>query len=258
MADNSAIEWCDATWNPITGCTPVSAGCANCYARRTAETRLRGRCGYPADEPFRVIFHPKRLDKPRQWREPRRIFVCSMGDLFHPNVQSRHRAAVLKVIEECPRHTFMLLTKRPLGLPVKWPWMKVDGSSTGAYPPNVWVGVTVEDEDSLWRVQYLSQIPAAVRFISCEPLLEEIEIGQLRRLGIQYSRRSAIDWLIVGPETGPNRRPCDPEWIRSLIDQADEGGVPVFVKAFPLGNQISRKPAEWPGWAQRREFPVTK
>ena len=234
MAD-TLIEWADKTWNPITGCTPISAGCANCYAKRMAY-RLRGRYGYPKNEPFRPgTWHPEKLYDPINWKKPARIFPVSMGDLFHPEVESKHIFKVFEVMRRARWHQFFVLTKRPEGVPaIAYYWSS-----------HIWAGITVENQRAYnVRIGLLMKITAEHYWLSVEPLLGP--------MGLDL-KKCPVDWLVIGPETGPGRRPCNPDWIRSLIDQADAAGVPVFVKAFPFGNRISKEPAEWPAWARRRE-----
>ncbi|MCK4340266.1 MAG: DUF5131 family protein [Phycisphaerae bacterium] len=239
MSDTK-IEWCHKTWNPITGCgnSVISVGCERCYARRAAEGRfLRGRYGYDQVNPFQVTFHPDRLDKPLHWRKPRRVFVNSMGDLHHEDVPYEWLHRVYRVMEKTPRHTYLVLTKRPDHVQV---YLPVGASS------NVWLAVTVEDQRRAdERVPTLLEIDAAVRFVSFEPLLESIA-----------NPPPKIDWAIIGPETGPGRRICRPEWMRGLIEYYSHLDVPIFVKAFPLPDgRISKNMADWPEWARRREFP---
>ncbi|MFB3894310.1 MAG: phage Gp37/Gp68 family protein [Phycisphaerae bacterium] len=172
------IEWADATWNPITGCTPISAGCRGCYAKRMAN-RLRGRCGYPADEPFKPTFHPDKLDEPLRWKKPRRIFVCSMGDLFHEDVSAEWIAKVLAIVKLCPQHTFMVLTKRP----ERMHWFFVSSSVIRALHErettilsNLWLGTTCEDQAAAdERLPWLLRCPSAVRFVSHEPALGAVD-----------------------------------------------------------------------------------
>jgi protein gp37 len=298
MSSGTKIEWTEATWNPVTGCTPISPGCQNCYAKRRAN-RLRARCGYPQDEPFRVTFHPDRLDEPLHWRKPRHIFVCSMSDLFHDSVTADQLDMVFSRIAHARhRHILQILTKRvermaeflrqhEPGPELDDTWGFFDGRlhpATGkkletfgfrkdGWPlPNLWLGVTVENADYLWRIGRLLQIPAAVRFVSLEPLLGEIDLyhhmggweicracGRIQEMprvghikcdciGWNGSRLSAtgfspldyLDLVIVGPETGPGARPCKLEWIASIVKQCHDAGVPVFVKA--VIDPMTKKP----------------
>jgi protein gp37 len=184
VADRTTIEWTEATWNPVTGCSKVSSGCKHCYAETLAE-RFRGVPGHPFEQGFDLRLWPERLEVPRRWRQPRLVFVNSMSDLFHPGVPDAFIADVFTVMEREHRHTFQVLTKRPeraASFAVELPW-----------PPNVWLGTSIEDERVLARADVLRTVPAAVRFVSAEPLL-----GPLGRLDL-----TSIDWLIAGGESGP-------------------------------------------------------
>lgn len=221
------IEWADAVWNPITGCTWISEGCDHCYAKRMAN-RLKGRYGYPADNPFRVTFHPERLEDPLRWKTPRRVFVCSMGDFFHGMVMLEWKERVFRIIDSCPEHTFMFLTKRPENVASWW--------YTGPRN-NVWLGVTAENQRRLdERVVELLRIPAAVRFVSVEPMLGPVRIGDsviIAQRGDKPDGNSrGIDWVIAGGETGPGARPMHPDWVRSLRDQCANARVPFFFKQW--------------------------
>jgi protein gp37 len=240
----SNIAWTDATWNPVTGCTKVSPGCAHCYAE--ALSKRFGRS-------FDVTLHPERLDEPLHWRKPRRVFVCSMADLFHEQVPWAFVDAVFGIMARAHQHTFQVLTKRPermailfdrlaviaapgmqepwalsekrryhldiaaqalvSGMPLRW--------AGSQWPiPNVWLGVSIENDHYAYRADILRQTPAAVRFISAEPLL-----GPLPSLDL-----TGIDWLIIGGESGPGHRRMDPQWALDLIVAARAAGTKVFVK----------------------------
>ena len=222
MADTK-IEWTEKTWNPITGCSPVSEGCKNCYAKRMAN-RLRGRFGYPADDPFRVTFHPDKLEEPLHWKKQRMVFVVSMGDLFHEECRLSWWNDVWDIMSGTPQHTYMILTKRPKQAATQTHW-----------PPNVWLGVSVENNDNRWRIYELLKIPAAVHFISCEPMLEGMLLHwylKLKKQCYQIGEPTIppIDWVICGGESGPGRRPFKLEWARDLRDQCRAAGVPFFMK----------------------------
>ena len=229
MSDRSRIEWTDATWNPVTGCTSVSAGCANCYARRIAQ-RFHGPHG------FDVTLHPERMSIPQRWRKPRRVFVNSMSDLFHDEVPDLFIMEVFNVMNECLRHTFQVLTKRPDRM----------ASIAGrlAWTPNIWAGVTVENQSSTERIATLRLVPAAVRFISCEPLLGPIY--NLPLLG--------IGWVIVGGETGPNARSMETGWASVIAFHCATARVPFFFKRMggtgPARNIRELGGREW------NEYPV--
>ena len=227
MSDRSAIEWTEATWNPVTGCTQVSPGCAHCYAKRFAE-RFRGVPGHPYEQGFEVVQRPERLDQPLRWKRPRTIFVNSMSDLFHEQVADGFVASVFAVMERAGRHTFQVLTKRPeraAALAPSLPW-----------PPNVWLGVSVENQRWTTRVDALREIPAAVRFLSCEPLLGPLDLDL-----------EGVGWVIAGGESGPRARPMDVEWARGVRDQCLASGVPFFFKQWgehgPDGRREGKKRA---------------
>jgi protein gp37 len=214
MSDRSRIEWTDATWNPVTGCTAVSAGCANCYARRIAQ-RFHGPRG------FDVTLHPNKLDLPRHWRKPRRVFVNSMGDLFHKDVPTAFILDVFRVMNECPQHTFQVLTKRPERMAELAPRL--------AWTPNIWAGVTVENQEAVGRVSLLRSVPATVRFLSCEPLIGPIDTLPL----------VGIHWVIVGGETGPGSRPMEESWATTIRERCHTADVPFFFKGHG-GRQNTR------------------
>jgi protein gp37 len=159
------IEWTEYSWNPVSGCTPISEGCQNCYAKRMAN-RLRGRCGYPADEPFKVTLHKDRLEEPLRLKKPRRVFVCSMGDLFHEDVPGWMRFEVMDIILQAKQHTFLILTKRPANMKEFFEWYYSKTGRTIETIKNLWLGVTAENQQRAdERIPILLQIPAAVRFI---------------------------------------------------------------------------------------------
>jgi Bacteriophage protein gp37 len=221
MADRSAIEWTEATWNPVTGCDKVSPGCAHCYAQTFAE-RWRGIAGHPYEQGFDLRLWPQRLDQPQRWKRPRMIFVNSMSDLFHERVPVEFIQEVFASIEEAQWHTFQVLTKRPervveLGRALPW-------------PKNLWMGVSIENRRFTHRADLLRQIPAAVRFISAEPLLGPLEGLDLRD----------IDWLIAGGESGPRHRRVDEEWIVDLRDRCLADGVAFFFKQWGGARPKSR------------------
>ncbi len=200
MADHSSIEWTEATWNPVTGCTKISPGCKHCYAERMAK-RLEA-MGSPAySNGFRVTLHEEALQRPRQWKKPKLIFVNSMSDLFHERVPLEFILDVFDVMASCPWHTFQILTKRASRL--------LEMNSLLTWPPNVWMGVSVESVEYYERIRLLSQTGSAIRFLSLEPLL-----GRMRDLPLHN-----IDWVIVGGESGPKARPMDPDWVRDIRDQ---------------------------------------
>ncbi|MGH3440807.1 MAG: DUF5131 family protein [Nitriliruptorales bacterium] len=215
MADHSAIEWTEATWNPVTGCSKVSPGCAHCYAE-TLSLRFRWSSlpWTPANEAANVILHPERLDKPLRWRRPRVIFVNSMSDLFHELVPFNFIERVFEVMTTADHHVFQILTKRHERL--------AELASDLPWPANVWMGVSIENRRWVERANYLRRVPAATRFISAEPLL-----GPLDGLDLE-----GIDWVIVGGESGPRHRPMKAEWARSLRKQCRDAGAAFFFKQW--------------------------
>ena len=213
MASNSSIEWTEATWNPVTGCTKISTGCKHCYAERMAR-RLQAMGNIRYHDGFRMTLHEDLLAVPRRWRSPRTIFVNSMSDLFHKNVPVGFIQRVFRVMNECPQHTFQILTKRggrlkSLANLLNW-------------TPNIWIGVSVENDQMYHRIYDLHTVPAAVRFLSCEPLLGPIE--HLPLAGIQ--------WVIVGGESGPGARPMAVEWVRSIKAQCQRTNTAFFFKQW--------------------------
>ncbi len=213
MSDKSTIEWTDATWNPVTGCTQVSPGCDHCYALTFAE-RFRGVPGHPYEQGFDLKLWPARLELPLTWRKPRRIFVNSMADLFHKDVPDDYIERVFDTMVRADWHIFQVLTKRSARLAQlapKLPW-----------PPHIWAGVSIELNRYRWRADHLRKVPAHVRFISAEPLL-----GPLDTLNLDD-----IHWLITGGESGAGFRPCDPNWVRALRDRCQEAEVSFFHKQW--------------------------
>jgi len=259
------IEWCarpgtiPETWNPVTGCTPISEGCKNCYAQRMAR-RLAGRHGYPeAPNHFDVTLRPERLDIPLKWRKPRTVFVCSMSDLFHEDVPFDFVDETMTVISACNGiHTFLALTKRPGRMLNYFSSRQYFASEQYENKPlqNLWLGVTIEMPEYLRRVDCLRQTPAAVRFLSLEPLLGPVDLADYLPRVIHDSYpgstgpefQDGLDWIIVGGETGPGARPIRPDWAREIRDQCRDAGVPFFFKKMS-----GRKPI--PDDLMIREFP---
>jgi protein gp37 len=217
MAENSTIEWTDATWNPVTGCTKISAGCDNCYAERFAE-RFRGVPGHPFERGFDLTIRPERLTQPLAWAKPRLIFVNSMSDLFHKEVPKDHIARVFDTMERTHWHIYQVLTKRSTLL------MKFlnERYNASAPPAHIWFGVSVEDRQATSRIVHLRKANAAVRFLSIEPLIAPVGKLDLR----------AIDWVIVGGESGPRARPMDPRWAIDIRNQCLDAGVAFFFKQW--------------------------
>jgi protein gp37 len=292
MADKSAIEWTDASWNPVRGCVKISPGCKHCYAETFAE-RWRGVKGHPYEQGFDLKLAPEMLDRPLRWKRPRRIFVNSMSDLFQDGVPFEYIAACFGVMAACPRHTFQVLSKRDPRPWFAWlaerggigphirscrvgadrtlprffnavartevidgkthrsrtdPWMSVFNAAAihqGTEPlPNVWMGVSVEDRKyGVPRIDALRDTPAAVRFLSIEPLLEDLGALDLR----------GIDWVIVGAESGNRARPMNEDWVRSIRDQCATQGVSFFYKQRTEGRRVVSLPMlDGKQWA---EFP---
>lgn len=223
------IEWAEKVWNPITGCTKISPGCVHCYAERMSK-RLAGRCGYPAGNPFQVTVHKDKFDDPYHWRKPRRVFACSMGDLFHPDVNFYDIAHVFGVMHSAKQHTYMLLTKRPERMQefIKWFQDEWLGPFASAWPreyPHVRLGVTAENQAMAdKRIPILLQIPAAVYFISHEPALGPIIYPP------EFLALGSRAQIITGGESGPNARPMHPGWARQDRDQAVSAGVKFLFK----------------------------
>jgi protein gp37 len=213
MSASSSIEWTDATWNPVTGCTKVSQGCKNCYALRFAE-RFRGVEGHPYEQGFDLKLWPERLRLPLEWKEPKRIFVNSMSDLYHPKVSDGFIRNVFATMVQARWHTFQILTKRAERLAQLGPSLPWRG--------NIWQGVSIENMDVAWRADMLRKVPAQVRFLSLEPLL-----GSLKGLDL-----SEIQWVIVGGESGPRARPMKREWVTELRDRCRRESVPFFFKQW--------------------------
>lgn len=213
MALNSTIEWTDATWNPVTGCTQVSAGCDHCYAKAFAE-RFRGVPDHPYEQGFDLRLWPERLELPLHWRKPRRIFVNSMSDLFHPGVPEEFIRSVFDTMERGDQHIYQVLTKRPQRL--------ARLAKTLPWPDHIWVGVSIESNEVAWRADFLRRVPAAVRFISAEPL-----IGPINQLDLD-----GIHWVITGGESGNGHRPCNVDWVREARDHCILENVAYFHKQW--------------------------
>lgn len=289
MGEKTGIAWTDSTWNPVRGCSKVSAGCKNCYAETFAE-RWRGIPGHAFEHGFDLRLVPEALELPLRWRRPRRIFVNSMSDLFHEGVPDAYVDRVFGVMAACHQHTFQVLTKRPARMReylsgdrrLDWAYAAALGDDQVfdriAYRdgplPNVWLGVSVEDQRAAdERIPELLATPAAVRFLSCEPLLGPVSLwaflgGKIRdeALGALGSPQvPGVDWVIVGGESGPGARPCDVAWVRDLVGQCKAAGVPAFVKqlgSVPMGVNLmvpryraGRDPAEWPADLRVQQFP---
>lgn len=276
------IAWTDETWNVVTGCTPVSEGCRNCYAERYSRRGIGDfkRRDFVEDGGItlrkrlfnEIAIHPGRLEKPLHWKKPRRIFVCSMGDLFHESVPAAFIDTVFAVMALCQQHTFQVLTKRPermrdylknrsgqiasvivayrikMGFddPIKpCPWI-CDAGGEWFPLPNVWLGATAENQsEALGRIPILLETPAITRFVSCEPLLEEINffdwLGPYGPPG-SLQEPPGLDWIIAGCESGPGRRPAILEWFADLCNQCESAGVPFLLKQMEINGQVVKEP----------------
>ena len=289
------IEWTEKTWNPVTGCTKVSPGCDHCYAEGIAR-RFAGSKAFPNG--FDVTLHPERLDAPLRWRKPSRVFVNSMSDLFHQDVPDDYIARLWAVMAATPQHTYQILTKRPARMrsllrdecrcpdrghapgvhfrsAMEWTATPhsptyVPGLESGIYHrmqwplPNVWLGVSVEDQKRAdLRIPALLDTPAAVRFLSCEPLLGPVSIWEhisnpsnLRRLAGRPMPH--LDWVIVGGESGPGARRMELQWARTLVRQCKDAGIAPFVKQLGSvhGPHKGGDIDTWPAELQVREYPA--
>lgn len=291
MGDKSKIEWTDATWNPTTGCRKVSPGCAKCYAERMAKRTFGCECGHQhaksprchqcecteyRPRPFTdVRMHHERLDTPLRWKRPRRVFVDSMSDLFHELVDTAFITSVFRVMAQAKAHTFQVLTKRPVRMQEQLRLvadsMAADNGACIGWPlPNVWLGVSVEDQQRAdERVPVLLETPAAVRFLSCEPLLGPVDLTHVATSGWScnvltgYALHATedvggtctrVDWVIVGGESGVGFRHMEYEWAIDLVRSCRAAKVPVFVKQLS-GWPVERELAKFPKALQHREWP---
>ena len=217
MSKESAIEWTDATWNPVTGCTKITRGCDNCYAERLAE-RFRGVPGHPFEKGFDLTLHPERLSQPLSWKRPRMIFVNSMSDLFHKEISTELIDRVFDTMEAADRHIFQVLTKRSALM--KHYLERRYGQAVA--PRHIWCGVSVEDHTATSRIRHLQKAPVPIRFLSIEPLLGPV--GDLNLKG--------ISWVIVGGESGPKARPMERSWVLNIRDVCEHEGVAFFFKQW--------------------------
>ena len=220
MAVSSTIEWTDATWNPTSGCTKVSPGCDNCYALKFAE-RFRGVPGHYFEAGFDLMLRSNMLDRPDEWKKPRRIFVNSMSDLFHAGVPDEYIDRVFHRMEETDRHVYQLLTKRPERMR-RYIKKRYHGRKI---PTQIWLGVSVENNQYAWRADMLRTIPANVKFLSVEPMLGPVDEVDF----------TGISWVIVGGESGPRRRPTQIEWVRNVRDRCVGSGIAFFFKQWHKG-----------------------
>lgn len=255
MSDNTGIEWTDATWNPVTGCTKVSEGCRHCYALTFAE-RWRGIPGHYFENGFDLTLRPDKLNLPFSWKKPKKIFVNSMSDLFHKDVPDDFIRKVWEVMVACPQHTFQVLTKRPERMR---DWVLLHGVEISGGKPaeNIWLGTSVEDQKAAdERIPMLIQTPAAIRFLSCEPLLDEVNLRKWLPISNREAHEEAagmgldpmffsfnnidpnaipkpsLHWIIAGGESGHGARQMLQEWATSLRDQCESAGVAYFFKQW--------------------------
>lgn len=229
MGQKSRIEWTDATWNPTTGCTKVSEGCDHCYAHKLAHERLASLYGSQLPvlqtpeniaDPFSIRLWPKRLTQPASWRTPRIVFVNSMSDLFHVDVPNAFVRQVFEVMLKVDRHIYQVLTKRPARA-VRFFRLNGDLFPDGQIPAHIWMGTSVESQTVAYRVNHLHELPAAIRFLSCEPLLGPLDVDL-----------AGIHWVIAGGESGAEFRPMDQAWVRDLRDRCKDTGTPFFFKQW--------------------------
>lgn len=236
MATNSNIEWTEATWNPLTGCSKVSPGCKNCYAERLAvRLQAMGQPNYVNG--FELTMHERALELPLRWKRPQTIFVNSMSDLFQEDVPIEFIQKVFDVMKRASWHRFQILTKRSKRL--------LELSSQLAWAPNIWMGVSVENEDYIFRIDHLRKTEAKIKFLSIEPLL-----GALHKLDLKK-----IDWVIVGGESGPRARPMLESWVHDIHKQCQNTGVPFFFKQW--GGRNKKKTGRTLGGQTWDEMPVT-
>ena len=245
MANTTAIEWTDTTWNPVTGCTKISAGCDHCYAERFSE-RFRGTPGHPFENGFDLTLRPERVEQPLSWRKPRMVFVNSMSDLFHKQVPHAFISRVFGTMERADWHTFQVLTKRS-SIMRNFLRARYDNDRG---PAHIWCGVSVEDGKRKSRIQHLQEAPAGVRFLSIEPLIAPM--GQLALNG--------IDWVIVGGESGPGAREMRVEWVREIRDQCLDQSVAFFFKQWgglrPKSGGRELDGREWSQFPVHRDYSV--
>ena len=264
MGQRSSIEWTEVTWNPTTGCTRVSEGCDNCYAEALSRRLLSKiyRRRLPAvdtaanrRDPFAVRIWPERLSQPGQWKGRRLVFVNSMSDLFHRDIPGWFLLAVFEVMLDVDRHTYQVLTKRPSRV-ARFVRENKDLFGEQGLPSHIWIGTSTENQNTAYRIRHLKQVPAAVRFLSCEPLIGPLSLCKVLSSG-------GIHWVIVGGESGPGRRPVNPRWVADLRDECLAAKVPFFFKQWggrtPKAGGRELEGREWNeipgGWAEG--FPQT-
>ncbi|WP_423930117.1 DUF5131 family protein [Candidatus Palauibacter sp.] len=255
MGQRTSIEWTEVTWNPTTGCTRVSQGYDNCYADALARRLLeRVYTRHPPvldtpenrDDPFAVRVWPDRLAQPARWKKSRLVFVNSMSDLFHKDVPDEFVRETFSVMLDVDRHTYQVLTKRPARA-ARFVRQNADLFGMRGLPPHIWIGTSTENQQTAYRVGHLEDIPASVRFLSCEPLIGPLSLCNVWSPG-------GIHWVIVGGESGPGRRPIDPEWVTGLRDECRAASIPFFFKQWggrtPKSGGRALEGREW------NEFPA--
>lgn len=251
MADSTGIEWTDATWNPTTGCTAVSAGCDNCYAERLANRLHQDTYTQKLpvvdteenrEDPFAVRTWPDRLSVPEKWSSPRHVFVNSMSDLFHKDIPESFVREVFEVMLRVDRHVYQILTKRPARAARFFNEKHNDLVPGDRLPDHIWIGTSVENQEVDYRIRHLTAVPASVRFLSCEPLIGSLDLSPFlahrNGRGAGPADGDHIHWVIVGGESGPGNRDIDQEWVRLLRDQCLDAGIPFFFK-------------QWGGWTPK-------
>ncbi len=244
MSYNTDIEWANGTWNPVTGCTKITAGCDNCYAERFAE-RFRGVKDHPFEQGFDLVLRPERVKQPLSWRKPRTIFVNSMSDLFHKDVPLPFVEDVFETMEKADWHIFQILTKRSSRMR-DFVNNRYQGRNA---PGHIWLGVSIENGMALSRVSHLRQTASSVRFLSIEPL-----IGRVENLDL-----SNLHWVIVGGESGPRARPVNPDWVREIRDQCVEEKVAFFFKQWGgVRPKSGGRSLDGEEWSQFPIVPVAK
>jgi len=246
------ISWTNESWNPATGCTKISAGCKNCYAESIAKRFWNGR------KFTDIQIHADRLNKPMHWKKARMIFVNSMSDLFHKDIPFEFAEKVWDVMSDCPQHTFQILTKRADQMLEYANWMP-NGRIRRIGYDNVWLGTTVENQITAdQRIKHLLKIDADVKFLSVEPLLEQIDISfaftQKKYFG-NITQNTGINWVIIGCESGLKKRPCNIEWIENIVEQCKFANVPVFVKQLNLNGKVEKNINNFPAHLRLQEYP---